>query len=59
MISCRVDRLSLLLEKLEKDGVKVERKEGDPGMATSLGSATARATWSNCGSHRPAARAIR
>ncbi|HUJ28635.1 MAG TPA: VOC family protein [Myxococcales bacterium] len=31
MIDYRVDRLDLLLEKLEKDGVKIERKEDDPG----------------------------
>jgi predicted enzyme related to lactoylglutathione lyase len=31
MINYRVDRLDLLLEKLEKDGVKVERKEDEPG----------------------------
>lgn len=31
MINYRVDRLDLLLTKLEKDGVKVERKEDAPG----------------------------
>lgn len=31
MINYRVDRLDLLLKKLEKDGVKIERKEDEPG----------------------------
>jgi catechol 2,3-dioxygenase-like lactoylglutathione lyase family enzyme len=31
MINYRVDNLDLLLKKLEKDGVKIERKEDDPG----------------------------
>lgn len=31
MINYRVDRLDLLLNKLEKDGVKIERKEDEPG----------------------------
>jgi catechol 2,3-dioxygenase-like lactoylglutathione lyase family enzyme len=31
MINYRVDRLDLLLKKLEADGVKVERKEDEPG----------------------------
>ena len=31
MINYRVDRLDLLLTKLEKDGVKIERKEDEPG----------------------------
>ncbi len=31
MINYRVDRLDLLLSKLEKDGVKIERKEDEPG----------------------------
>jgi catechol 2,3-dioxygenase-like lactoylglutathione lyase family enzyme len=31
MINYRVDKLDLLLKKLEKEGVKIERKEDDPG----------------------------
>ena len=31
MINYRVDKLDLLLNKLEKDGVKIERKEDEPG----------------------------
>lgn len=31
MINYRVDRLDVLLNKLEKDGVKIERKEDEPG----------------------------
>lgn len=31
LINYRVDRLDLLLNKLEKDGVKIERKEDEPG----------------------------
>lgn len=31
MINYRVDKLDLLLTKLEKDGVKIERKEDEPG----------------------------
>lgn len=30
MVNYRVDSLALLLKKLEKDGIKVERTEGDP-----------------------------
>lgn len=31
MIDYRVDKLDVLLKKLEKDGVKIERKEDEPG----------------------------
>jgi catechol 2,3-dioxygenase-like lactoylglutathione lyase family enzyme len=31
MINYRVDKLDLLLKKLEQDGVKIERKEDEPG----------------------------